>query len=199
MAVKASGRTRDRDATRARILAAARGLFAEHGYDGVSTGQVLERAGVSRGGLYHHFEGKLDLFRAVWEELEDETVERVASKLAGVTGSFDALVAGSEAYFDLCAEWREFQAISLGDARSVLSWEDWRDGSSPRGLGMAMQLLTAAMDAGEVRRGDPEALGYLLVAAMIEGGTMIARAEDRDDARRRAGAAMRALLDGLRA
>lgn len=199
MAVKASGRTRDRDATRARILAAARELFAERGYDRVSTAQVLERAGVSRGGLYHHFGGKLDLFRAVWEELEDETVERVASRLTGVTRPFDALVTGADAYFDLCAEWREFQAISLGDARSVLSWEDWRDGSTPRGLGLAMQLLTAAMDAGEVRRGDPEALGYLLVAAMIEGGTLIARADDRDAARERAGTAMRLLLDGLRA
>jgi AcrR family transcriptional regulator len=190
---------RDREATRARIVASARELFAERGYARVSTSQVLERAAVSRGGLYHHFDGKLALFRAVWEELEDETVERVVARLGDVTDPFDALVAGAEAYFDLCAEWREFQAISLGDARSVLSWEDWRDGSTPRGLGMAMQLLTAAMDAGRIRRGDPEALGYLLVAAMIEGGTMIARADDRPAARRRAGAAMRLLLDGLRA
>lgn len=198
MPVKTS-RVRDRDATRARIVAAARELFAEDGYEAASTGQVLERAGVSRGGLYHHFDGKLALFRAVWEQLEDETVQLLVGRLGEVSGPFEALAAATDAYLDLCRDWREFQVISLGDARSVLSWDEWREGSTTRGLGMAMQLLGAAMEAGEIRRTDVEALSYLLVAALIEGGTMIARAEDRDAARRRAGEAMRLLLDGLRA
>ena len=198
MAVK-EPRVRDLDATRARILGAARELFAEHGYEGVSTSQVLERAGVSRGGLYHHFDGKLALFRAVWEELEDEVVQRLAGRLGDARDPFSALLAATDAYFDLCVEWREFRAISLGDARSVLSWDEWREGSIPRGLGLAMQLLGAAMEAGQVRRGDVEALSYLLVAALIEGATMIVNADDRDAARERAAGAMRQLLEGLRA
>ncbi len=40
-------------------------LFIERDYEHVSTDEILRSAGVSRGALYHHFPGKLDLFEAV--------------------------------------------------------------------------------------------------------------------------------------
>ena len=46
------------------ILAAAEGLFARHGYDGVSTKQLAAAAGVTIGALYHHFAGKEALYEA---------------------------------------------------------------------------------------------------------------------------------------
>ena len=44
--------------TRRVLLAAAREVFAAHGYDGASIADVVERAGSSVGSLYHHFGGK---------------------------------------------------------------------------------------------------------------------------------------------
>lgn len=54
---------------RVRILAAAVELFAHHGYDGTSVAQVIARAGVAKGGFYHHFASKEALLYEVYGDL----------------------------------------------------------------------------------------------------------------------------------
>jgi AcrR family transcriptional regulator len=54
---------------RARILDAAVDLFAEQGYDGTSVAEVITRAGVAKGGFYHHFASKEDLLYEVYGDL----------------------------------------------------------------------------------------------------------------------------------
>ena len=51
--------------TREALLRAARQLFGEHGFAGTPREDIVERAGVTRGALHHHFGRKEDLFRAV--------------------------------------------------------------------------------------------------------------------------------------
>lgn len=63
---------------RASLLAAAAALFAELGYDAVTTRQILERAGVEAPSLYHHFGSKLGLYRAVLSGTSEPFVERFA-------------------------------------------------------------------------------------------------------------------------
>ena len=65
------------DATRGKIVQAARELVIEHGYEGVSTAEVMQRAGVSRGGLYHHFDGRTELMAAVLAAMEEQAIERL--------------------------------------------------------------------------------------------------------------------------
>jgi AcrR family transcriptional regulator len=60
------------------LLAAAAALFAELGYDAVTTRQILERAGVEAPSLYHHFGSKLGLYRAVLSDTSEPFVERFA-------------------------------------------------------------------------------------------------------------------------
>jgi len=67
-----------RHAGRDSLLAAAAALFAEHGYDAVTTRQILERAGVEAPSLYHHFGSKLGLYRAVLAESSEPFAERFA-------------------------------------------------------------------------------------------------------------------------
>lgn len=54
---------------RSRVLDAAVGLFAEQGYDGTSVAQVIGRAGVAKGGFYHHFPSKEALLYEVYGDL----------------------------------------------------------------------------------------------------------------------------------
>lgn len=48
--------------TRARIIESARVLFNRHGFDQVSIDRIMEHAGLTRGGFYHHFASKDELY-----------------------------------------------------------------------------------------------------------------------------------------
>jgi len=54
---------------RSRVLHAAVDLFAAQGYDGTSVAEVITRAGVAKGGFYHHFASKEDLLYEVYGDL----------------------------------------------------------------------------------------------------------------------------------
>ncbi|MCT1399423.1 TetR family transcriptional regulator [Paenibacillus sp. LC231] len=47
------------------ILDAADELFAQKGFDGTSTNDILEKVGIARGTLYHHFKSKEDIMDAL--------------------------------------------------------------------------------------------------------------------------------------
>src|SRR5580658_8688397 len=86
----ASSRVRETQAartarTRGALLVAARELFAEKGFAATGREEIAERAGVTRGALYHHFASKTEVAAAVVAELEDELVARVMA--AGLKGS----------------------------------------------------------------------------------------------------------------
>ena len=53
---------RHRDATRAKIVETARMLFNRHGFQNVTIDQVMQEAGLTRGGFYNHFKNKEALF-----------------------------------------------------------------------------------------------------------------------------------------
>ncbi len=52
--------------TRESILQAAHTLFVRQGYHGTSMRQIAEEAGIAVGGIYNHFPGKEDIFKAVF-------------------------------------------------------------------------------------------------------------------------------------
>lgn len=66
---------------RERLLTAARALFVERGYDAVGTQEIVERAGVTKPSLYHHFGSKRGLLDAV--------VEQVGAELRCCVGTID--------------------------------------------------------------------------------------------------------------
>jgi TetR/AcrR family transcriptional repressor of nem operon len=56
---------RDAEATRQRIIEAAFAEMHRHGYQGMRLDDVLAAAGITKGGLYHHFGSKKSLAMAV--------------------------------------------------------------------------------------------------------------------------------------
>jgi AcrR family transcriptional regulator len=61
--------TRDPDKTRATLLEAAAGEMYQVGFQAASLDRILRSAGVTKGALYHHFRGKLELGYAVVDEV----------------------------------------------------------------------------------------------------------------------------------
>src|SRR5690349_7410487 len=187
------------EATRAALLGAARGLFADRGYAGVGTEEIVRAAGVTRGALYHHFAGKTELFEAVYEEVERELLASIAtSAAAGATDALQVLRAGAVAFFDACED-AAVQQISLIDAPSVLGWERWREIGMRDALGLVQEVLAEAMSAALTATQPVEPLAHLLLGAIDEGAMLVARADDGGRTRTQVAAALEGFLDALAA
>lgn len=65
------------DVRRNELLNSAQTLFFSKGYEATTIADIMERAGVSKGGFYHHFTAKDDLLEALGERLAAETVDRL--------------------------------------------------------------------------------------------------------------------------
>lgn len=186
------------EATRGALVVAARALFAERGYAGVGTEEVVRAAGVTRGALYHHFKGgKRDLFRAVAEEVESEVVQRIAEQALTAADPYEALERGADGWLEACVE-PEVQQITLLDAPSVLGWEEWRALGARYGLGVIEASLGAAMEADLIRRAPTRPLAHVLLGALDEAGLVVARADDVEAARAEMADLLRRVLSGLR-
>jgi AcrR family transcriptional regulator len=184
------------EATRASLLRVARDLFAERGYAGVGTEEIVRRAEVTRGALYHHFRDKKDLFRAVHEQVERELVESLGARIAGIDDARELLATGVRSFLDACTD-PALARISLLDAPSVLGWAEWREIDARYGMGLVRLGLEAAMQQGVIPRQDPDPLAHLLLAALGEAALLIANAEDPQTARTEVEGPLLALLDGL--
>ncbi|MFN3328831.1 MAG: TetR/AcrR family transcriptional regulator [Fervidobacterium pennivorans] len=81
--------------TRKKILEAARKLFAEKGYDGVSMEDIAQASGVRKSLIYYYFESKEVLFEEVWigviEELEKELFPEVENEKS-IAGTIKKLI-----------------------------------------------------------------------------------------------------------
>jgi AcrR family transcriptional regulator len=187
-----------REATVAALIAAARALFATRGYAAVGTEEIVQRAGVTRGALYHHFRGgKEDLFRAVLVQVSAETTERVLAAAGAVDDAWDSLIAGTDAFLDASAS-EEVQRIMLVDGPAVLGWEVWRAADGDYALRMLEQALERAMAAGRIVPQPTRPLAHVLLGAIDEAAMVVARAEDPLQARAEMGRTVRRLLEGLR-
>ena len=185
-------------ATRSALIAAARPLFAEHGYAGVSTDDIVEAASVTRGALYHHYKDKRDLFRAVYEEVEQDLMGRVVASIATTRDVWKMFTKGLAAFLDECLD-PEVAKIALIDAPAVLGWEEWREIDARYGLGLIVAALQQGMDEGVIRKQPVDVMAQLVFGAMAEAALLIAHADDPKAARASAEKALLGLLNGLRA
>jgi len=186
------------EVTRAELMRVGRELFTARGYSGVGTEEIVRAASVTRGALYHHFEDKRDLFRAVHEEVEAGLVESIARRIGQVEDPWELLVTGARIFLDECAD-PAFMQIALLDAPSVLGWREWREIDARYGMGLVVASLENAMAAGVLRRQEVRPLAHLVLAALGEAAFLIANSTDADAARREVEPPLIALLEGLRA
>lgn len=77
-------RTEQQAQTRARLIEAAAKVFARRGYQAARVEEIAEEAGYSHGAVYSNFEGKADLFLAVFEEYMAERVRELAETQAAL-------------------------------------------------------------------------------------------------------------------
>jgi AcrR family transcriptional regulator len=177
-----------REQTRTALLGAARELFAERGFAAAGREDIVERAGVTRGALYHHFASKEELFRAVYEQVEDELCGATIAAAAASDDPVEQLRRGSHSFLD-AASTPEVRRIVLLDAPAVLPGDVRRELSERYGLGLVRAALQATEDAGRLRIGPVALLAPVVLAALHEAATLIADGADANG--------VRTVVDGL--
>ena len=187
-------------ATRDALLAAARELFGSQGFANTSVDEVVRRAGLTKGALYHHFKDKDELFRAVVEEVKLEVTQRAAARYFETTESPDPIEAVRltcfaviDAYLDPAA-----QRIAVLDARSVLAAAVRRDLDNRYEVALLRGAFRSAMRAGMVERQPLVPLAHVVAGALTEACALIAEASDTETARQEVGEVITRLLNGLR-
>jgi AcrR family transcriptional regulator len=188
--------------TRAALLDAARQLFAEKGYAGTGTEEIVARARVTRGALYHHFADKAGLFRAVMEDVAGDLAHRlIAQQLAApyglAEGAWDQLREGIQAFLDVCTG-SDFQRIVLIEGPVVLGPGVWSELVEQHGLGLLRTWLDRAIENHQIDPLPTDPLARLLAALIGEASLYIGQATDPSRARAEAGATIDRILTGLR-
>jgi AcrR family transcriptional regulator len=182
--------------TRAALLAAARDLFAEHGFTATGREQIAERAGVTRGALYHHFGSKERLFRAVVEQLEEELGAQVMVAAARSDDAAEQLRLGCMAFLDACLD-PAVRRVVLIEAPVVLGWDQWREIDARHGLLLVTHALEAVVTSGQMAPVAVEPLAHLLLGALNEAAMLVAHAAQPKKARVEVGGTVELVLERL--
>jgi AcrR family transcriptional regulator len=164
-------------ATRRALLDAGRELFAARGFAGAGQEEIVERAGVTRGALAHHFGTKQGLFRAVVEAVEVELTEHIATAAMRGDDPVAVLRLGCLAFLDAALD-PAVRRIVLLDAPAVLGWQAWREIDTTYGLGLVAEVLEHCMEAGLVAPRPVQPLAHILLAALNEAAMLVANADD---------------------
>ena len=156
------------DASRARIVAAARDLFAAEGYDGVSMRKVAAQAGCLPSTLYTLFPGKRQLLHCLWEEIFADLIAALEHRYAASRPA-DRLTA-------LCLENIDFWLARPADYRAIFLVEDRvQDSDEPYFVenALAMRLVAIfgravaeAQQRREIGPGDADAIRDALLCGI---------------------------------
>jgi len=181
------------EASRAALVEAARQCFTARGYAATTVAEILDRAGMAQGALYHYFPaGKREIFQAVFETINDE-FHRRRDALLTINSPLGRISAGIEVFLELCTS-DDFARIALVDAPQVVP------GQSERGTTYALlrSQLDEAKAAGEVGRIDAQATAMALYAAIRAAGEFVMAADDRPRAAKTAAKPLQQMVEGLR-
>ena len=165
------------EATRRALVLAGRDLFGERGFAAAPLDEVVRRASVTKGALYHHFENKEALFLAVFEDVEAGLVRDVLVAASSGHQPRQRLRAGVRAFVIACQD-PTVQRIVLQDAPAVLGWDVWRAVDSCHFSALLREGITASTTPDQRAHRPVDVLTQVLRGALNEAAQMAGRSDD---------------------
>ena len=166
-----SGRTHAvrRDEAERRLLAAAVGIVADRGIEGMTLAEVGEAAGYSRGLPGHYFGRKSDLVAAVASYIADGFANRLAQTSTRKPG-LDSVLYGVAAYFNGAlrapANTRAL-LIALAEALTEPVLSEAMSGVTQRSVGRLRSMIRQGIERGEIRRDvNPQAQAVMILGTL---------------------------------
>ena len=179
-------------------MSIARERFTEQGYAATSIEDIVQRAGVAKGALYHHFSGKDALFRAVYDAVLSDAVSAVMAAALAAEDPWGAVRAGVSAFLDACLE-PSFRRIVILESVSVLQNGLSEGGIGDRELPMLRTVLEPLTTSDALRGVAVDSLAHVALGGLYGAALYIARSPDPRAARAEVDVVLDTLVDGLRA
>ena len=151
--------------TRGRIIDVARRCFAELGYEATTNQAVANEVGITTGAIYHYFDSKLEIYKAVLDEVQD----RVYKRFGAAERSADTFVAKIEAVLETAHELNNddpslarFLGASRIDRRRVGELASELGRGDARRAEFFENIVDCGISTGEIAPGDRAAvLAYI--------------------------------------
>ena len=191
-------RARQAEATRDLLVSVARELFTEQGFAATSIEDITQQAGAAKGALYHHFTGKHELFRAVYEAVEADAVAAVMAAALAERETWAGVRAGLSAFLDACLE-PAFRRIVVLESVTVLQHEVREGGIEHVELPMLRTVLTPLTASNHLPGVAVEPLAHVALGGLYGAALFIARSPNPNAAREEVDAVLDTLIGGLRA
>jgi AcrR family transcriptional regulator len=152
-----------------RLLEVARQVFLELGIR-ATTSEVAARAGIAEGTIFHRFKSKEELFRAAMNFDPDAALALVERLLSGA-GAGDlrqTLVEFAERFMDFGRVAMPVMMMSWSNPESQLCAERSSERSSryERTLAALNAFFDIEMNAGRLRRAEPEVMSRVLIGSL---------------------------------
>ena len=186
-------------ATRQKLIDIGRLLFAEKGYHGTGTTEIVAKSGLTQGALYHHFADKEDLFLAVFMDVQRDVAEVSLGSIPPIEPGepWIAFRKGVDAFLRVVVDHKDLQRILLLDGPVVLGWKRWREIQKSYGLGIISDAVGKAITAGIVPPLPVTQLAHMILAVIDEAALLIVNANDPPAAIEQAVATVDAILSGI--
>ena len=183
------------EATRAKLISAARAAFALRGYAASSMDDLTADAGLTRGALYHHFKDKKGLLQAVIEQIDAEMLARMRADRTPEQTPWEAFLNEGVAYIEMALE-PEVQRIMLLDGPAVLG-DPSRWPNQTACLRTTTSTVQQLIDEGTLRSVDAEAAARLVNGAALNAALWVAAADEPPAVLDKALHAFRLMVSGL--
>lgn len=162
---------------RTRLVAAACELLAEISYYELTMDAVTERAGVSRGGLYYHFQDRRDLFHAVILKINEELIIKVAGAMEPSAPPSKNLKLAAVEFLNACTD-PLIAKVLLLEAPAVFGQAEWVEEANALWVDTVEVMLEACVESGADLPGETEILADMLIATVDRAGILVARCPD---------------------
>ncbi|MBW4436628.1 MAG: TetR/AcrR family transcriptional regulator [Pleurocapsa minor GSE-CHR-MK-17-07R] len=183
--------------TRALLIDAARELFTQHGYASTATEDIVAKAAVTRGALYHHFGSKEKLFEAVMYVMVEDIARQIEEVSSKVDDPWESFVVGCHTMLRASLDPSVRQIVYI-DAQSVLGGDAWAGWDKEPSEKLLYDSLVALQQAGLIRPLPIDGLMCVVGGALATSGVWIATTDDPERALNDCLEAFNGVIEGLR-
>ncbi len=184
------------EATQERIIAVARDIFAREGFAGASLAEIVKKASVTTGAIYHHYGDKRGLFKAVAESLEQEILDEVG-KVPPKSDPWEAFESGISATLEICAR-PDIQRIVFQEAPAAVGLAEWRETEVQYAFGVMRAAIGELSATGVINEPDADITTQIVLGAIIQAAHAVAIANDQKTALARAQVTVKRMIRALR-